>query len=82
MTFAADTQNLSKSRTQLKQDTIQELSTTSTTTQEYVNTLGYLEKGTGKHQSNTVYDSNGLVPTEYAVQWKEPFKVVECQKLE
>ena len=81
MTFAANTQNLLKSRTQLKQDTIQELSTTSTITQESVNTLGYLEKGTGKHQSNMVYDSGGLLPTEYAVQHKEPFKVVECQKL-
>ena len=81
MTFAADTQNLSKSQTQLKQDTTQELSTTNTTIPACVNTVGYLEKGTGKHQSNIVYDSNGLVPTEYAVQWKEPFKVVECQKL-
>lgn len=25
--------------------------------------LGYIEKGTGKHQSNVVYDSNGVAPT-------------------
>ena len=48
---------------------------------ECVNTAGFLERGTGQHQSNTVYDSNGLAPTEYSVQYKDPFKVVECQKL-
>jgi hypothetical protein len=46
-----------------------------------VNTLGYLEKGTGQHQSNMVYDTDGLLPAEYAVQCKEPFKVVECEKI-
>lgn len=46
-----------------------------------VNTLGYLEKGTGKHQSNMVYGTDGLIPSEYAVQYKDPFKVVECKKL-
>lgn len=25
--------------------------------------LGHIEKGTGKHQSNVVYDSNGVAPT-------------------
>lgn len=25
--------------------------------------LGYLEKGTGKHQSNTVYSTGGVSPT-------------------
>ena len=25
--------------------------------------LGYIEKGTGKHQSNTVYSGGGLTPT-------------------
>lgn len=25
--------------------------------------LGYIEKGTGKHQSNVVYDKKGLSPT-------------------
>ena len=48
--------------------------------QESVNVLGFLEKGSGQHQSNMVYDTNVLMPTEYAVQYKEPFKVVECQK--
>ena len=37
---------------------------------------GYLDRGTGKHQSNMVYDANGIMPTQYAVQYKEPFKVV------
>lgn len=45
--------------------------------------LGYLEKGTGEHQSNTVYGINGIAPAEYAVQHKEPCKVVvknECKE--
>ena len=48
---------------------------------EFVNGLGYIEKGTGIHQSNMVYDVNGLSPCEYAVQHKEPIKVVEWKRL-
>lgn len=44
---------------------------------ECVRPLGFINKGTGKHQSNMVYDKNGLCPTEYADLYKEPFKVVE-----
>lgn len=29
----------------------------------FVRQVGYLEHGTGQHQSNTVYDSNYLCPT-------------------
>ena len=60
---------------------MQEFQTYKQTVPESVNGLGYIEKGTGKHQSNMVYDSNGLMPCEYAVQWKEPTKVVEWKKL-
>jgi len=28
--------------------------------------LGYIEKGTGKHQSNTVYSAGGVSPTVVA----------------
>lgn len=28
--------------------------------------VGYLEKGTGKHQSNIVYSTKGIVPTLHA----------------
>ena len=45
-----------------------------------VKQLGFIERGTGKHQSNTVYDKDGLCPAEYAGLWKEPFKVVETWK--
>lgn len=47
-----------------------------------VRELGFIEKGTGKHQSNTVYGSDELSPTITAVSWKEPLKVIECQKIE
>ena len=65
----------------LKHDTMPEYQTSKQTEQESVNGLGYIDKGTGKHQSNMVYDTNGLLPCEYAVQWKEPTKVVEWKKI-
>ena len=42
-----------------------------------VNELGFIEKGTGQHQSNTVYGTDGICPCEYSVQYKEPFKILE-----
>ncbi len=42
-----------------------------------VNELGFIENGTGKHQSNTVYGTDGICPCEYSVQHKEPFKILE-----
>ena len=42
-----------------------------------VNKLGFIEKGTGKHQSNEVYGTNGISPCEYSVQYKEPFKILD-----
>lgn len=41
--------------------------------------LGFIDKGTGKHQSNEVYSTQGLCPTEYATMWKEPFKILEVK---
>lgn len=46
-----------------------------------VKELGFIEKGTGKHQSNTVYGADELCPTITAVSYKEPLKVVKCQKI-
>lgn len=58
-----------------------DLATTVATQSLSVRELGFIEKGTGKHQSNTVYGSDELSPTITAVSWKEPLKVIECQKL-
>ncbi|MDF2537444.1 MAG: DNA-cytosine methyltransferase [Herbinix sp.] len=41
-----------------------------------VNELGFIEKGTGKHQSNTVYSTDGISPCLNAVNYKESIKVV------
>ena len=38
--------------------------------------LGYIEKGTGQHQSNTIYDWNYLARTIQAGDWKAPLKVI------
>ena len=42
-----------------------------------VNELGFIENGTGRHQSNVVYGTDGICPCEYSVQYKEPFKILE-----
>lgn len=39
--------------------------------------LGFIDKGTGKHQSNMVYGTDGVCPCQYSVQYKEPFKILE-----
>ncbi|MBR2553403.1 MAG: hypothetical protein IKE94_00965 [Aeriscardovia sp.] len=38
--------------------------------------VGYVERGTGKHQSNEVYDPNGLARTLQAGDWKSPLKII------
>ena len=37
---------------------------------------GYIEKGTGKHQSNTVYNSEKISPCLNACDYKEPIKIL------
>lgn len=38
--------------------------------------IGFIEKGTGKHQSNTVYSKDGISPCLNSVNYKEPVKVM------
>ena len=43
--------------------------------QPFVKEIGFIEKGTGQHQSNTVYDIEGLCPTICSSEaWKSPYK--------
>lgn len=42
-----------------------------------INKLGFLERGTGEHQSNQIFGTDGVLPSQYAAQHKEPFKIVE-----
>lgn len=47
--------------------------------------IGWLEKGTGKHQSNAVFDKDGLSPCIMAGFIKQPAMIVvedtdECQR--
>ena len=58
-------------------DTMQVSANISLKEEVSVRQIGFIERGTGKHQSNTVYHTDGLCPAEYAGQWKEAFKVVE-----
>lgn len=49
-----------------------------------VKTLGYMTGRNGrkeKHQSNTVYDINGLCPTLYAGLYKDPFRIKQKDKI-
>ena len=73
------------SQEKLKQQTVfpQEQTVASATTDRKevglssVNEIGFIERGTGQHQSNTVYGTDGICPCEYSVQYKEPFKILE-----
>lgn len=50
---------------------------------ENIKTIGFLKGKNGRskqHQSNTVYDTDGLCPSQYAVQYKDPFKIREATK--
>lgn len=37
--------------------------------------VGYVEKGTGQHQSNQVFDENGLSRTMQSTDWKDPMLI-------
>ena len=45
-----------------------------------VNELGYIEHGTGKHQSNTVYGTNGASPTITTIGsgGTQQIKIIDC----
>lgn len=81
MTYVPRTQELSSQQTVLRPDMTQESATYRQTAAESVRQLGFIEKGTGKHQSNTVYDKDGLSPTLSACDWKDATKVIECKKI-
>ena len=38
--------------------------------------IGYIEKGTGQHQSNTIYDGEKISPCLNASDYKEPIKIL------
>ena len=67
-----------KYQTVSQQDTIVEYQTNSRLelSSQRVNKVGFIDKGTGQHQSNTIYSDNGCCPCLNAVNHKEPIKVV------
>jgi len=44
--------------------------------------LGFLENGTGIHQSNKVISTDGLMVTEYAGQHKNPQKFIDIKEVD
>ena len=42
-----------------------------------LNKVGFIDKGTGEHQSNQVWGKDGKCPTLPAVSWKEPIKIID-----
>ena len=44
-----------------------------------VNYIGFLDKGTGKHQSNMVYDSLGLGRCLNACDYKSPTAIIDYE---
>ena len=79
MTCQSTDQKDVKSQNVSRQDTMQESAILKQMEPVLLNIkeLGFLENGTGKHESNTVYESNGICPCEYAKQYKSPFKILE-----
>lgn len=79
LTLPSTNQEELKSQTVSRQDTMPEsvISKQMEPVLLNVNELGFIEQGTGKHQSNTVYGTDGICPCEYSVQYKEPFKILE-----
>lgn len=62
-----------------KQDA-EELSITETKRTLLLNKVGYMDKGTGQHQSNEVFGKDGICPTIPSVSYKEPLKIVDKDK--
>ena len=79
MTLQSTIQEKSESQTASKQNTMRESAISKLTEVELssVNELGFIDKGTGKHQSNAVYGTDGICPCECSVQHKEPYKILE-----
>lgn len=71
----------SKQQTVSQQEKIGELPMFQTKATESVRSVGFIEKGTGAHQSNQVIDSQGTSSTLSATDYKHPILVTECKKL-
>jgi hypothetical protein len=44
--------------------------------------LGFIENGTGIHQSNKVISTGGLMTTEYAGMYKNPQKFIDIKEVD
>ena len=44
------------------------------------NKVGFMDKGTGEHQSNQVWGKQGICPTIPCISWKEPLKIMDDKK--
>lgn len=42
--------------------------------------IGYVEKGTGEHQSNVVHSKDGIAPVIDASAWKQPAKIIDGKR--
>ena len=77
MTEQSTIQANEKSQTVSRQGTMQESVTSNKTEQLSSNKVGFMDKGTGEHQSNQVFSKNGTSPTIPAISYKEPLKIVD-----
>ena len=71
------TQESEKSLTALRHDTMQELVTRDQMELSLLNKVGFIDKGSGEHQSNQVFNKQGICPTVPSVSYKEPLKILE-----
>ena len=79
MTELSEIRQKEVSQTVLQQDMIVESATykQQEISLQKVNSIGFIEKGTGQHQSNTIYQTIGVAPCLNSVNYKEPIKILE-----
>ena len=77
MTCASRSLEKLKLQTVSRHDMTPESATLNQTETLLLNKVGFIDKGTGEHQSNQVWGKDGKCPTLPAVSWKEPIKIID-----
>ena len=77
MTQHCATQNKGISQTASLQEQTEESAFVEQKVRQSLNKLGFIDKGSGEHQSNQVWGTDANCPTVPSISWKEPLKVVD-----
>ena len=64
-------------QTASRQNMMKESQTLDQAERQSSNKLGYIDKGSGEHQSNQVFNKKNICPTVHCTSWKQPLKIVD-----